>query len=180
MLLDRITGWITNSGAWAVRGHRVSHALWVGGHRHLAMIVMACARAASGAEIHPRARIGKGLALPHSFGVVIGWVVEIGDGCIIDQCVTLGLRRLDEPGQPRIGNRVFIGANAVLLGPITVGDGATVGAGAVVLEDVPAGRTAVGNPARLLPPKLDRSHCVGTGGLDDQGHDPRSGPVVGV
>lgn len=149
-------GWLTNSGAWAFRGYRISHWLWTRNRRGLATVVMALARLVSGAEIHPQAKIGRGFALPHSVGVVIGGGVEIGDGCIIDQCVSIGLRRFNEPGMPSLGNRVFVGANAVLLGPITIGDDAKIGAGAVVLCAVPAGCSAVGNPARVLHPKRER------------------------
>jgi len=112
----------------------------------------------TGVDIHPAAQIGARFIVGHGVGIVIGEDVRVGDDCIIQQCVTLGQLTLDagDKGgrfQPTLGNRVHVGANAVLLGPITIGDDAKIGAGAVVLCDVPAGCTAVGNPARVLPPK---------------------------
>lgn len=106
---------------------------------------------ASGAEIHADAVIGPGLVLVHSAGVVIGGYTRAGANCRIHQGVTLGSRYYPDD-QPTIGDDVVIGASAVLLGKITIGRKARIGAGAVVLEDVPAGHTAVGNPARILEP----------------------------
>ncbi len=105
-------------------------------------------RIASGADIPINARIGGGLLIPHPIGIVIHPEAEIGPNCLIFQGVTLGTGT--GPGLPRIGAGVDIGAGAKLLGPITVGDGAKIGANAVVLCDVPAGATAVGIPARIL------------------------------
>lgn len=101
----------------------------------------------TGADIPINCRIGGGLLLPHPNGIVIHPDCEIGPNCLIFQQVTLGTRR---GGVPRIGGHVDIGAGAKLLGPITIGDHALIGANAVVLDDVPAGATAVGNPARIL------------------------------
>lgn len=154
-VVGRATRWVSDSGALALRAYRISHRLWVGGHQHTAMLVMAAARLLTGAEIHPRACIGRGAAMPHSWGIVIGWTVAMGEGCIIDQGVTMGLRH-DGGAMPRLGDRVFVGANACIIGGVAIGDDAKIGAGAVVLQDVPAGWTAVGNPARLLPPKEQR------------------------
>lgn len=93
-------------------------------------------------------RIGGGLLLPHPFAIVIHPMAEIGVNCLIFQGVTLGTRGPDS-GVPRIGGHVDIGAGAKLLGGITVGDHAVIGANAVVLEDVPAHATVVGIPARV-------------------------------
>jgi serine O-acetyltransferase len=145
---------LTKPQAWVVRLYRISHALHRHGWRFIPALICAVGRVLSSAEIDPAARVGYPFNLSHGMGVVIGGGVVIGDGCIVSQCVTIGSRR--DMRMPRLGDRVGVGANAVLLGPITIGDDARIGAGAVVLCDVPAGWTAVGNPARLLPPKEER------------------------
>lgn len=107
-----------------------------------------------GCYLSPSAQIGPGLALPHPNGIVIGEGAVIGAGCTIYHQVTLGGRRLGDQSRgayPQIGDNVVIFAGAKLIGQITIGDGATIGANAVVLQDVPARRTAVGVPARVLP-----------------------------
>lgn len=104
-------------------------------------------------EIGVSVRIGGGLYVPHPFGIVVGDRCRIGRRVTILQNVTLGNRSLTSPEQPILLDEAYIGAGAVLLGGITIGKGAMVGANAVVLEDVPAARVAVGNPARLAPPR---------------------------
>lgn len=158
---DRIAGWFINPAAWAVRGYRISHWLWVRKHTFLASLVATTAYVFSNIEIHPMATIGPRFAIGHGSGTVIGGFSVIGADCLIRQGVTLGERGglADETGtryHPKLCDRVDVGAGALLLGPITIGDDAKIGAGAVVFCDVPAGWTAVGNPARLLPPKEQR------------------------
>ena len=102
-----------------------------------------------GAELQPTARIGPGLVLKHTTGLVVGGEVVAGRGLVLHQNVTLG-DRLPFGGQPILGDDVVVGAGAIVLGPITVGDRATVAAGAVVLEDVPDGVVVAGNPARIV------------------------------
>lgn len=99
-------------------------------------------------DIHPAARISFDLKLPHPNGVVVHENAVIGRNCMIMQQVTIGMIRTGEV--PTIGDDVYIGAGAKLIGKLTVGDGARIGANAVVLNDVPAHHTAVGNPARLI------------------------------
>jgi serine O-acetyltransferase len=99
-------------------------------------------------SIHPQARLGARLRLPHPLGIVIHELAQVGEDCMIMQQVTIG--QLDLNAAPSIGNGVYIGAGAKILGPIIIGDRARVGANAVVLADVPAGATAVGVPARIM------------------------------
>lgn len=105
----------------------------------------------TGIEIHPGAKIGKGLFIDHGMGVVIGETAEIGDNCTIYQNVTLGGTGKDHGKRhPTLGNDVMIGFGAKVLGPFRVGDGARVASGAVVLDEVPDNATAVGVPARIV------------------------------
>ena len=104
-------------------------------------------------EIDPHVKFGDGLMLPHPTGVVFHGAVVIGSNCMIMQQVTLGMIGLGE--YPTLGNNVYVGAGAKIIGKVQIGDGARIGAGAVVLIDVPAGVTAVGNPARLVQKSKD-------------------------
>lgn len=104
-----------------------------------------------GVDILPQAEIGGGCYLPHALGIVVGGATVIGENCTMLQGVTLGEARFDETSCPRVGDGVTFGAGAKILGGITVGDRAFVGAGAVVLEDVPPEHVAVGVPARSRP-----------------------------
>ena len=103
-----------------------------------------------GIELPYSAQVGQGVIIEHQGCIVIHGSVVIGDGCIIRQGVTLGNKNLDRPyDAPRLGNRVNVGAGAKILGAVTVGDDAVIGANAVVLKDIPAGMMAVGVPARI-------------------------------
>ena len=142
-------------GFQALLCYRVAHWLW--DHRwYLAgRFVSHLGRIATGIEIHPGARIGNRLFIDHGMGVVIGETAEIGDDCTLYDGVTLGgtLPSKDQQSQkrhPTIGNHVIIGAGAKVVGPFKVGDGARIGAAAVVLREVPDGATVVGNPARQV------------------------------
>jgi serine O-acetyltransferase len=105
----------------------------------------------TGIEIHPGATIGRRLVIDHGVGVVIGETAEIGDDVLIYHGVTLGGKTLDPVKRhPTVGNRVIIGAGAKIIGPIRVGDGAAIGANAVVTKNVPAGSVAVGTSSRLI------------------------------
>ncbi len=106
----------------------------------------------TGVEIHPGAKIGERVFFDHAMGVVVGETAEIGDGCTIYHGVTLGGTSLYKGAKrhPTIGRDVIIGAGAQVLGGFTVGDGAKIGSNAVVTKPVPAGATAVGNPARII------------------------------
>jgi len=104
-----------------------------------------------GIDILPQAEIGGGCYIPHGVGLVVGGATVIGDDCTLLQGVTLGEARFDETSCPRVGDRVTLGAGAKILGGITVGDDSFIGAGAVVLEDVPPQHIAIGVPARIKP-----------------------------
>ena len=142
---------LTNQGLHAILMHRLSHALYLLGYDLLARIVSNLARFFTGIEIHPAARIGKGLLIDHGMGVVIGETAEIGDGCTIFQGVTLGGTGKEQGKRhPTLHNNVFVGAGAKILGNIEIGNNAKIGANAVVLTDVPDNSTAVGIPARII------------------------------
>lgn len=139
------------SGMHAVMYHRLAH--WF--YRHhcpfVARLISQTSRFLTGVEIHPGAKIGKGLLIDHGIGVVIGETAEIGDCCTIYQGVTLGGTGKDKGKRhPTIGNNVMIGAGAKVLGPFTVGDGSKIAANAVVLSEVPPNSTCVGVPARVV------------------------------
>ena len=115
-----------------------------------ARVLSSIARMATGVDIHPEATIGRRVFIDHATGVVIGQTAEVGEDVVIFHGVTLGGVAMN-PGKrhPTIGNHVMIGAGAKVLGPITVGDGAKVGANAVVTKDVPEDAVAIGVPAKL-------------------------------
>lgn len=135
-------------GLHAVWGYRVAHALWERGHRFTARFLSQVVRFLTGVEIHPAADIGRRLFIDHGAAVVVGETADIGDGVLMYHGVTLGgdtMRR--EKRHPTLEDGVSVGANATLLGDITVGENATVGAGSVVVEDVPSDITVAGSPA---------------------------------
>ena len=137
------------SGVHALLAHRVCHRLWRWGLRLLARWLAQLARWVTGVEIHPAAVIGEGLFIDHGMGLVIGETSEIGDNCTLFHGVTLGGTG-QETGKrhPTLRDSVLVGAHAQILGSITIGEGALIGAGAVVTREVPAYTTVVGIPAR--------------------------------
>jgi serine O-acetyltransferase len=134
-------------GLHAVWLHRVAHFLWNSGLQWVARFWSMLARLLTGIEIHPGAKIGRRVFLDHGLGIVIGETTEIGDDCTIYQGVTLGGTSLYKgvKRHPTLGKGVVISAGAKVLGGFTVGDGARVGSNAVVLKEIPAGATAVGD-----------------------------------
>lgn len=107
----------------------------------------------AGIELPCEVKVGKNFRIDHFGAIVISGFASFGDNCVIRNEVTVGLRHVDNPVAPRIGNNVDIGAGAKVLGGITIGDNVMIGANAVVLTDVPSDSIAVGNPARVLPRK---------------------------
>ena len=139
------------SGVHAMIAYRKAHRLLEEGHPFLARAVSQIARHFTGIEIHPGAKIGKGLLIDHGMGVVIGETAELGDNCTIYQGVTLGGTGKDiGKRHPTLGDNVMVGAGAKILGPVTIGSGSKVAANAVVLHEVPADSTAVGIPAKVV------------------------------
>jgi serine O-acetyltransferase len=134
-------------GVHALLAHRVAHALDEAGVPVLPRAIAYVARSVTGIEIHPCAQIGDGLFIDHGMGVVIGETAEIGVNVTIYQSVTLGGTGFATGKRhPTVEDNVTIGSGAKLLGPITIGHGAKIGAGAVVIHDIPPNSTVVGNP----------------------------------
>ncbi|MCX7694188.1 MAG: serine O-acetyltransferase [Caloramator sp.] len=141
-------------GLYAVLFYRLSHKLYKRRMFVLARVISQIARNLTGIEIHPGAKIGKGLFIDHGMGVVIGETAEVGDNVTIYHGVTLGGTGKDKGKRhPTIGNNVVIGAGAKVLGPITVGDNVKIGANAVVLKNIPPNVTVVGIPAKIVRTK---------------------------
>lgn len=138
-------------GVQAVMWHRVAHFFYKHNNKFIARWISQCVRFWTGIEIHPGAKIGKGLFIDHGMGVVIGETTVIGDNCTIYQGVTLGGTGKEKGKRhPTLGNNVMVGCGAKVLGPFTVGDNSKIAAGAVVLYEVPPGSTCVGVPARIV------------------------------
>lgn len=138
-------------GLHALLMHRVAHRLYRWRLFFLARLISHVARFLTGVEIHPGARIGKGFFIDHGMGVVIGETAEIGDNVTIYQGVTLGGTGKEKGKRhPTVGNNVIIATGAKVLGAITVGDNARIGAGAVVVKPVPPNCTVVGVPGRIV------------------------------
>jgi len=152
---------LTYPGFHAVLAHRLSHALWLRGWRVLGRVVSQFTRWITGIEIHPGATIGRRLFIDHGMGVVVGETAEIGDDVTMYQDITLGgtspsvnsAAQVNKKRHPTLRDRVIVGAGAQVLGAITVGHGAKVGANAVVVTDVPAGALVVGIPAKIAAPR---------------------------
>ncbi|KAI5674711.1 hypothetical protein M9H77_15075 [Catharanthus roseus] len=149
-------------GFLACQAHRIAHKLWSNGRKVLALLIQNRVSEVFSVDIHPGAKIGKGILLDHATGVVVGETAVIGNDVSILHNVTLGgTGKVSGDRHPKIGDGVLIGAGTCVLGNVRIGDGAKIGAGSVVLKEVPARTTAVGNPARLMggkenPKKLDK------------------------
>ncbi|PSS07361.1 Serine acetyltransferase [Actinidia chinensis var. chinensis] len=138
-------------GFLAIQAHRVAHKLWAQNRKPLALALQSRIADVFSVDIHPGARIGKGILLDHATGVVIGETAVVGNNVSILHHVTLGgTGKAGGDRHPKIGDGVLIGAGATILGNVRIGEGAKIGAGSLVLNDVPPWTTAVGNPARLV------------------------------
>ena len=154
---SRLEVFLCYPGVHALLIHRLAHACWRGGWSTLARCISHIGRGLTGIEIHPGAQIGRRVFIDHGMGVVIGEMAEVGDDCTIYQGVTLGGTSLAQGAKrhPTLENGVIVGAHACVLGGFTVAAGARINSGAIVTKAVPAGATAVGNPARIIPPKAE-------------------------
>jgi len=145
--IGRVEILLTYGGVQALLAHRVAHALHEAGLPLVPHAVANASRVLTGVEIHPAARIGDALFIDHGAGVVIGETAEIGDNVTLYQGVTLGGTGFARGKRhPTVEDDVVVGSGAKLLGPINVGQGSKVGANSVVIHDVPARATVVGNP----------------------------------
>ena len=152
--VGRVEMLLTYGGVQALLSHRISHALHEAGIPLLPRLLAYLTAAVTGVEIHPAARVGRGLFIDHGAGVVIGETAEVGDDVTIYQGVTLGGTGFARGKRhPTVGNEVMIGAGSALLGPIEVGDRCKIGANSVVIHDVPPNSTVVGNPGH--PVRVD-------------------------
>jgi serine O-acetyltransferase len=152
-----LSGW---AGVQALLAHRVAHALLEAGVPLAPRAIAYLTRSVTGIEIHPAARIGAEFFIDHGSGVVIGETAEIGRRVTLYQGVTLGGTGFQRGKRhPTLGDDVTVGAGAKLLGPISVGDGAKIGANTVVVEDVPPSATVVGNPGH--PVKVEGRRVEG-------------------
>lgn len=138
-------------GIHAIIFYRLAHWFWTHGFHWLGRLTSHCARFLTGIEIHPGATIGRRFFIDHGMGVVIGETAMIGNDVTLYHGVTLGGTSWNKGKRhPTLEDGVVVGAGAQILGPITIGQRAKVGSNAVVVKDVPAGTTAVGNPARII------------------------------
>jgi serine O-acetyltransferase len=145
-------------GLHAVWLHRIAHWLWAHNFKLLGRLLSHVTRFQTGIEIHPGATIGRRLFIDHGMGVVIGETTEIGDDVLMYKGVVLGGISTEKTKRhPTIGNHVVLGTDAVVLGPIKIGDGAKIGSGSVVVKPVPAEATVVGVPGRVV--KINGVHC---------------------
>ena len=165
-------------GLHAIVAHRWAHACWRMGLKWLGRFIAHLARIVTGIEIHPGAAIGRRVFIDHGFGVVIGETAVVGDNCTIYQGVTLGGTTLvaGTKRHPTLERGVIVGAGAQVLGAFTVGEYAKIGSNAVVVKPVPAGATAVGNPAHLVrkEEQVRSAQMFAAYGVTPNGDDPLS------
>ncbi|MHB0914538.1 MAG: serine O-acetyltransferase [Thermoleophilia bacterium] len=152
------------SGLHAVMLHRIAHMLYEQDLPVVPRVISQVNRFITGIEIHPAARIGEGFFIDHGAGVVIGETAEVGDNVTIYQGVTLGgTGKESGKRHPTLEDNVTIGAGAKVLGSVTIGENAKIGAGSIVIHDVPADSTVVGNPGR---PVREQGRKVGAADVD--------------
>lgn len=142
---------LTYSGLHAIWAHRMAHWLWVRRRRFLARVVSQFSRFLTGIEIHPGAKIGTRFFIDHGMGVVIGETCEIGNNVTLFQGVTLGGTGKEKGKRhPTLGDNVLVASGAKVLGAIMIGDNSKIGAGSVVLNNVPSNSTVVGIPGKIV------------------------------
>lgn len=155
-------------GLHALWCYRLAHWLWRHRLRLCGRMLSHLGRLMTGIEIHPGAAIGRRFFVDHGMGVVIGETAQVGDDVLVYQGVVLGGTSLKkEKRHPTIGNNVVIGASAIVLGPITLGDGVRVGANSVVVKSVPPGATVVGVPGKVVEETKEAVAVLDHGQLPD-------------
>ncbi|MEN9935740.1 MAG: hypothetical protein RLZZ387_2319 [Chloroflexota bacterium] len=165
-------------GLHAISLHRLAHALWKRRVPFLPRLLSQIGRFLTGIEIHPGATIGRGFFIDHGMGVVIGETTEIGNWVMLYQGVTLGgTGKQKGKRHPTLEDHVIVGVSAIVLGAITIGQGARVGGGAVVVKDVPPHATAVGVPARIV---AQRDPLTGESRRVEQLPDPEAEMLHGL
>jgi len=175
--MGRLRMWrslLETQGVWVVAAYRFGQWANEEAPRPLQPIAKAAYLAAfkmveitTGVSLPAHARIGKGFYIGHFGNIIIHPDTVMGERCSISHGVTIGVLGGDRPGVPRLGNDVYVGSGAKILGPVTIGDGAVIGANAVVVKDVPAGATAVGVPARIKLKRKNGESALGErGGLE--------------
>jgi serine O-acetyltransferase len=171
-------------GFQAIMMHRWAHWCWTHGLKWVGRFVAYLARIVTAIEIHPGATIGQRVFIDHGFGVVIGETAVVGDDCTIYQGVTLGGTSLHAgvKRHPTLERGVIVGAGAKVLGGFTVGEFAKVGSNAVLLKPVPAGGTAVGNPAHIIEKEVQArsAQLFSAYGVTPNGDDPLSKALHGL
>ncbi len=149
--IDRRTAAMTYAGYKALSIYRRAHKSWLKGHKRYALWLSWQAKKETGIDIHPAATIGTRVFIDHGVGVVIGETAEIGDDVVLYQGVTLGgTGKHTGKRHPTLENGVMVSAGASILGPVRIGEGSKIGAGSVVLKDVPPYSTVVGVPGRVV------------------------------
>ncbi len=152
-------------GFHAVQCARVAHCYWNVGDKWIASALQSDMSDMFGVDIHPASKWGKGITMDHGTSIVVGETAVIGDNVYLMHDVTLGATGTseDHDRHPKIGRGVFLACKSTILGNITIGDGAVVGAQSLVNKDVPPGYTAVGTPSRLIAPKGDAPRVAPSG-----------------
>ena len=171
--------WTCYPGLHALAVHRIAHDMHQAGLPWLPRFISHVNRWMTGIEIHPGARIDRGVVIDHGMGVVIGETAEVGSGCLIYQGVTLGGTSLEQVKRhPTVGRNVVIGSGAKVLGAFEVGDGAFIGSGSVVTRAVPAGATVVGIPGKVV--NAERPACAPNPALQTNLPDPTMGILASM
>jgi serine O-acetyltransferase len=177
--VGRVEMLLTYGGVQALLSHRISHALYEAGVPLAPRFLANVTKIMTGIEIHPAAKIGRGLLMDHGSGIVIGETAEVGDGVTMYQGVTLGGTGFARGKRhPTVGHEVMIGAGSKLLGPIEIGDRSKVGANSVVIHDVPPGSTVVGNPGH--PVRVDGKRPEGPDANWAHLPDPVADAIAGL
>ncbi len=185
---SRVEVALTYPGFQALTFYRLAHWLWRRGWLLLGRFVSHVGRMLTGIDIHPGAVIGRRLFIDHGMGLVIGETAEIGDDVTLYQGVTLGgvapsvnsAAQINRKRHPTLRNNVIVGSGAQVLGPIVVGEGARIGANAVVVSEVPAGVTMVGIPARVVVPRGQSQEFQAYGTPTREVSDPLARAIDGL